>query len=293
MAELLLRITYKCNRNCEFCFNNIFDDKVNYDMSNDIDIDTLIDFIKRHNFRKVHISGGEPTMYKNIDKIIREIAKVTRVSYFTNGMLFKRFSADEIHDMGIAKIKVTIYNDELINNDKAFLETMRSIAEIKEKYPEIKFKGALMIDDDFFKVINHPNYVLVTEVFDNIKWQPLTVPEDHELYPHTIEGMSCELRDEILAKLSTFYDNKANYYDEVLDGKMPEKCYMGKHYVTMNSDMSISLCPHLNEETMSIEEYESKLETTDNFFENPKCLSMRCVSLYSFLNKKYGGNNES
>lgn len=286
---MLLRVTYKCNRNCEFCFNNIFDDKVDYDISDKIDITKLIDFIRKHNFRKVHISGGEPTMYKNIDKIVREISKVTRVSYFTNGMLFKRFSPDEIHDLGIAKIKVTLYNDELINGDKSFFETLKSIAKIKEKYPEIKFKAALMIDDDFFKVIASPNYEYVIKLFDNIKWQPLTVPVEHRLYPHTIEGMNIGLRNEILAKLSTFYDNKANYYDEVLESKMPEKCYMGKEYITMNPDMSISLCPHLNDKNLSIEEYEELLDIKDNFFESPKCLSMRCVSLYSFLNKKYGG----
>ncbi len=288
MSELLLRITYKCNRNCDFCFNNVFVDKVDYDTSDTLDVKTLVDFIQKHEFRKVHFSGGEPTMYKNIEEVVREVAKITRVSYFTNGMLFKRFNCNQIHDMGISKIKVTLYNDELIKGKDCFFETLKSICKIKQKYPEIKFKAALMIDDDFFDVIASSNYQMVTEIFDSIKWQPLTVPNNHPLFVHTIEGMNPTLRDEILNKISTFYDNKANYYDEVINGIMPEKCYMGKHYITMNPDMSISLCPHLNNDVLTIEEYERSLEDTDVYFHNPKCLSMRCVSLYGFLSNKYG-----
>ena len=64
---------------------------------------------------------------------------------------------------------------------------------------------------------------------------------------------------------------------------------MGKNYLTINPDMSISLCPHLNEKALTIDEYEKKLKDNCTFFKDPICRTMRCISLQAFLEKKYGG----
>lgn len=287
--ELLVRVTYRCNRRCKFCFNYVFDDKVKYDSNEALDIEKLIGFIKKHGVKKVHLSGGEPTMYKNISELIARLAEVSKVSYFTNGMLFDRFSTDEISTMGIMRIKVSLYNEEILSDDSKFLEMCKKIQEIKEKNPAIKFKASFMIDTDFFKVINSKNYKIALEVFDNIKWQPLTVGPEHSLYPTTVEGMDKNLRNEIFKVLDTFPDNKVDAYEEVLAGKPAKACYMGKNYLTLNPDMTISLCPHLNENALTIDEYEEIAANCDSFFSNPCCRTMRCISLQAFLEKKYGG----
>lgn len=287
--ELLVRVTYRCNRRCKFCFNYVFDDKVKYDSNEALDIEKLIEFIQKHGIKKVHLSGGEPTMYKNISELVARLAKVSKVSYFTNGMLFDRFSTDEISTMGIMRIKVSLYNEEILGDDSKFLEMCKKIQEIKVKNPAIKFKASFMIDTDFFKVINSKNYKIALEVFDNIKWQPLTVVAEHPLYPTTVEGMDKNLRNEIFKVLSTFPDNKVDAYEEVLAGKPARACYMGKNYLTLNPDMTISLCPHLNENALTIDEYEEIAAKCDSFFPNPCCRTMRCISLQAFLEKKYGG----
>ncbi len=287
--ELLIRVTYRCNRRCKFCFNYVFDDKVKYDSNEALDIEKLIEFIQKHSIKKVHLSGGEPTMYKNISDLVSRLAQVCKVSYFTNGMLFDRFTTDEISAMGIMRIKVSLYNEEILGNDSHFLEMCKKILEIKSKNPAIKFKASFMIDTDFFKVINSKNYKYALEVFDNIKWQPLTVGVDHPLYPTTVEGMCETLRNNIFKVLKTFPDNKVDAYENVLSGKPANACYMGKNYLTINPDMTISLCPHLNETALTIDEYESALEKGTCFFDHPTCRSMRCISLQAFLEKKYGG----
>lgn len=287
--ELLVRVTYRCNRRCKFCFNYVFDDKVKYDSNEALDIDKLIAFIKKYGIKKVHLSGGEPTMYKNISQLIARLAEVSKVSYFTNGMLFDRFSTNEISTMGIMRIKVSLYNEEILRDDSKFLEMCKKIMEIREKNPTIKFKASFMIDTDFFRVIASKNYKLALDVFDNIKWQPLTVGESHFLYPTTVEGMDENLRKEIFKVLSTFPDNKVDAYEEVLAGKPANACYMGKNYLTLNPDMTISLCPHLNRNSLTIDEYEELAANCDSFFSPPSCRTMRCISLQAFLEKKYGG----
>lgn len=287
--ELLIRITYRCNRRCQFCFNYVFDDKVDYDLNENMDIEKLICFIQKHHIKKVHLSGGEPTMYQSIDSLVSRLSKITKVSYFTNGLLFDRFSLKEISDMGIQRIKVSLYNDEILNDSSHYLEMCQKIVTLKKENPSIKFKAAFMIDTDFFKVIHSSSYQYALKVFDNIKWQPLTVGEDHPLYPTTIEGMDKNVREEIFNVLSTFPDNKVEAYQDVLNQKPIDACYMGKPYLTMNPDMSISLCPHLNEKTLTIDEYEKIMDENSLFFVNPTCRTMRCISLQAFLTRKYGG----
>lgn len=287
--ELLVRVTYKCNKKCEFCFNYVFDDKVQYDMNENMNIETLIHFIKKHKIQKVHLSGGEPTMYKDIYFLVSRLSKFTKVSYFTNGMLFDRFHSDEIATMGIQRIKVSLYNDELLGNTPHYAKMCQNILEVKRKNPSIKFKASIMIDTNFFRVIHSANYQYALEIFDSIKWQPLTVGMDHPLYPTTIECMDSDFRNEIFRVLNTFPDNKVTAYESVLRNESPNICYMGKNYLTMNPDMSISLCPHLNKETLTIAEYEKVIEEQDIFFNKPTCRTMRCISLQAFLEKKYGG----
>lgn len=287
--ELLVRLTYRCNRRCKFCFNYIFEDKVNYDLNEAMDVERLISFIQKHEIRKVHLSGGEPTMYKEIVPLVKRISEIAKVSYFTNGMLFSRFSPEEIANMGIQRIKVSLYNEEILGEGSHYREMCKKIEEIKKRNPSIKFKAAFMIDTDFFKVIESEHYQYALKVFDSIKWQPLTVGEENPLYPTTIESMDPKVREEIFSVLRTFPDNKVEAYEEVVNHQPLDTCYMGRNYVTMNPDMSISLCPHLNDKTLSIEEYEEELEKHSTFFENPTCRTMRCISLQAFLEKKYGG----
>lgn len=287
--ELLLRITYRCNKRCKFCFNYIFDDKVNYDSNEAMDIEGLMRFIQKQGIQKVHLSGGEPTMYKDIVPLVKRLSDIVKVSYFTNGMLFSRFSPEEIANMGIRRIKVSLYNDEILGNDAGYRKMGKQIEQIKKLNPSIKFKAAFMIDKDFFKVIHSQNYQYALAVFDSIKWQPLTVGEDNPLYATTIESMEPKMRNEIFQTLATFPDNKVEAYEEVLEQKVPSACYMGKNYITMNPDMTISLCPHLNDNTLSIKEFEEVQKKQDLFFKNPTCRTMRCISLQAFLERKYGG----
>lgn len=288
--ELLVRVTYRCNKKCKFCFNYVFDDKVKYDTNEDLNIEKLIEFIQKHGIKKVHLSGGEPTMYKDIYYLVNRLSKISKFSYFTNGMLFDRFTTDEISAMGILRIKVSLYNEEILGDSLHFMKMCEKIKEIKLKNPAIKFKASFMIDTDFFKVINSENYKIALDIFDNIKWQPLTVGTDNELYPTTIEGMDKKLREKIFKVLNTFPDNKVEAYEKVLDGIPADVCYMGKNYLTLNPDMTISLCPHLNENVLSIDEYEKIIVTNNNFFIHPNCRTMRCISLQAFLERKYGGN---
>ena len=88
--ELMIRVTYRCNQNCEFCFNNIFDDKVDYKTKEKLDIGVIQKFVKDNGVKIIYISGGEPTVYENIKDFTYEMSKLGKVFYFTNGLLLDK-----------------------------------------------------------------------------------------------------------------------------------------------------------------------------------------------------------
>lgn len=69
------RLTKRCNRSCEFCLstsNSSYHDP-------EIDIDTLFQRFEQLNIEKISYAGGEPTLLKNIEKILSTGKK----KYFT------------------------------------------------------------------------------------------------------------------------------------------------------------------------------------------------------------------
>lgn len=287
--ELLIRVTYKCNKNCDFCFNNIFDDKIDNNLKEEIDTNRIINFIKKHHIETTYLSGGEPTVYKDIKNLSKQLSKESRIVYFTNGLLFERFTMKDIKEMNISAINMSVYTGEIINNDETFRKKCNMLRQFKEECPNTKLFAQVMIDKDFFSVINSEGYKQLEEIFNQINWQPLAIPEGHSLYKNTLEGMNPRESNEIISYLKEKLGNKkASIFEDIIKKNINQKCWMGKKYITINPDMTISICPHKNDKTLSIEEYEELESKTECFNIGEECLSMRCVSLKGFLDKKYG-----
>lgn len=284
--ELMIRVTYRCNQNCEFCFNNIFDDKVDYKAMEKLDINEIKKFVKDNNVRIIYISGGEPTVYGDIENFTYEMSKLGKVIYFTNGLLFEKFSNEKINDMGISAINISVYTSDIINESENFINKINRLSNLKAMYPNINLNAQVMIDDSFFEVVNSNGFKKMETIFDRINWQPLAIPKGHNLYKTTLEGMNEKKANEICDYLeNTVMKEKVNTLRKILTKQINEPCLMGVKYVTLNPDMTINICPHKNEDKLTIEEFNKIKGNIRN--SNNNCLSMRCVSLQSFLNKKY------
>lgn len=288
--ELLIRVTYRCDKNCDFCFNKVFEDKVHYESNECLDIEKIKKIIKDNGIKIIYISGGEPTVYDKIEQFTTEISKMGKTIYFTNGLLFKKFSDGQINNMGIEAINISIYTDEIVKDLGNFDKKYIRLLNFKKKYPNIKLNAQVMIDNLFFNVVESENFKKMSELFDRINWQPLSVPKDHYMYKNTLEGMKSEEVDKICDYLSSSgMEKKVDSFKRILKGDINDKCLMGIKYITINPDMTISICPHVNDNTISIEQFDKiKGKIIDS---NNNCLSMRCVSLQSFLNKKYNISN--
>lgn len=122
---------------------------------------------------------------------------------------------------------------------------------------------------------------------DRVFWQPLTVPQNSELYSSTLEGMRIELVEKILSHVEKSENKEMQshvyYIRQVLQKHTSAvRCSMGYSYITLNPDLSLNVCPHDN----------SKSIPMDRFRETFSCmmcdkLSMRYVCLYSHLKRRY------
>ena len=83
--KALIKITEKCNMSCKHCFND--SDTVGNFMSINTFSDYIIPFLKCNNFDKITLTGGEPTLNKDIyDMISIAIENNLKVTLCTNGL---------------------------------------------------------------------------------------------------------------------------------------------------------------------------------------------------------------
>ena len=85
--EIRLVLNKKCNLRCTFCHNEGVSDCDKYKFNNLEIIDSLNKLrIANPKFDSVHITGGEPTLYKNLNNLIKELNNNSwKLKITTNG----------------------------------------------------------------------------------------------------------------------------------------------------------------------------------------------------------------
>ena len=167
--RIYLRITNKCNRQCSFCYYKN-DPKITGDMT----LDTLKEILEKEletplvdNFLRVELSGGEPSLSKNINKILEYLSTLPRV-YFTmetNGtnIMNSNFLELAVKFKKINFLKISL-NSELIDSD---LEWINNIVVFQQ-----------------FAKENNINYVFNARFKDqNDKNRLEQIIKDYNIYP--------------------------------------------------------------------------------------------------------------
>jgi MoaA/NifB/PqqE/SkfB family radical SAM enzyme len=95
--NVLLSVTSRCNKNCSFCY---FSGELNQPNSKQLEMSykRFIEILNHSlvkNSLRIHLTGGEPLLNKDVFKMIREAKKRKHiVSVGTNGILLKNFAND-------------------------------------------------------------------------------------------------------------------------------------------------------------------------------------------------------
>ena len=106
-----IRVTNKCNMNCGYCFyRNEFIENDNYNF------DTLIRFLDETTESTYGITGGEPLLYNNIEKLTAILSKKGKVILFTNGMLLKKYNKMIIDNNVIVQVSLDSIGEQISNH---------------------------------------------------------------------------------------------------------------------------------------------------------------------------------
>lgn len=86
LVQVVFEITYRCASDCIFCYNCW---KNEYDVSKELDMESIRKLLKKlPNYHRFVITGGEPLLRIDLEKIIIEAKKYTEnVSVLTSGIL--------------------------------------------------------------------------------------------------------------------------------------------------------------------------------------------------------------
>lgn len=131
--NIMLIMTYKCNCNCKYCFEDL--SRELYDDRDDDLIkitNYIIDQYKKHEYKKLdlHFFGGEPTLrYKEmiaVSTILRENNVNVRFNVITNGVLINEKMISELKEAKIDTFQITVDGPKIIHDQRRPLKTGKS-----------------------------------------------------------------------------------------------------------------------------------------------------------------------
>jgi len=86
-------VTWKCNYQCSYCWQETVSDAYRKERPSDAPWEDWVTAIKRLSPQHLYLSGGEPTLHKNITDLVRRLGNQTPVYLTTN--LGKSFNLDK------------------------------------------------------------------------------------------------------------------------------------------------------------------------------------------------------
>ena len=130
LHDLRISVTDKCNFRCTYCMpKEIFNSKYKYLNKEKLlsfdEIVHLVKIFKNFGVEKIRLTGGEPLLRKEIEKLIEKIANVgfKDITLTTNGALLSK-KARILKDAGLNRVTVSLdsLNDETFQkmNDVKF-----------------------------------------------------------------------------------------------------------------------------------------------------------------------------
>ena len=131
-TSIRLEITSKCNLNCQYCHNALYNNSKD-DMTSDDIIKLVKNLDKKNKIKKVLLTGGEPLLNKDICKIIEEFTKMNiKLDMVTNGTLLTEEYLKRLEKAGLKRIRLSIdsVDDKCNTRDKANIANLWKKAEM-------------------------------------------------------------------------------------------------------------------------------------------------------------------
>ncbi|MFH1396973.1 MAG: radical SAM protein [Candidatus Omnitrophota bacterium] len=130
--QFRIALTYRCNNTCVYCPSSKINGLLNKDMYLD-DFKRILIWLKKQNFRKIILTGGEPFIHKDIKEVLRLCYKLRFSTYiFTNGLLINSEFKEYIKRNNL----FLIFN---INLDESYYAVRKNMSGSREKIIMLRY----------------------------------------------------------------------------------------------------------------------------------------------------------
>ena len=169
---LRISVTDRCNYRCSYCMpSEVFNNKYSYIAQNKIlsyeEIIHLCSILKKIGLTKVRITGGEPLLRKNIDKLVYKLkteSGIHNVSMTTNGSLLTDSKLKQLKSSGLDSITLSL--DTLdskkitkINGTKKHFDLDMVLTGIEKYFTTVKTNTVVIKDINDNEVLDIVNKI--------------------------------------------------------------------------------------------------------------------------------------
>ena len=167
---LRISVTDRCNYRCSYCMpSEVFNNNYSYIAQNKIltyeEIIHLCSILNKIGLKKIRITGGEPLLRKNIDKLVYKLkteSGIDNVSMTTNGSLLTDSKLKKLKSSGLDSITLSL--DTLdskkitkINGTKKHFDLDMVLAGIEKYFTTVKTNTVVIKninDDEVLDIVN-------------------------------------------------------------------------------------------------------------------------------------------
>ena len=164
--------------------------------------------------RQLSISGGEPTVYKNLTELIK-IGKSHKwpVSMNTNGSLITKAYAGRLLEAGLDQVRISLYSPtpqmhgEMRSNERMWKKTLNAVrifADLRSKYPNFSLVTQTLISRDNFRYL--PELMKLHHELGSLRMHLSYLEGDFEKLYLLDEKEILELKNEVVPRAIRFCD---------------------------------------------------------------------------------------
>ena len=202
---LRISVTDRCNYRCSYCMpSEIFNKNYSYIAQNKIlsyeEIIHLCSILKKIGLTKIRITGGEPLLRKNIDKLVYKLkteSGIDNVSMTTNGSLLTDSKLKQLKSSGLDSITLSL--DTLdskkitkINGTKKNFDLDMVLTGIEKYFTTVKTNTVVIKninDDEVLDIVNKLSvlrseirFIEYMDVGESNNWNFSKIIPSQELY---------------------------------------------------------------------------------------------------------------
>ncbi len=239
---MVIKPTLACTADCKTCANrqSLHKELIKQKALSVENWEQVISDAKELGLRYLVISGGEPTLYKNLIDLIRIGRKYEcSVRLNTNGSLITEEYAKKLLEAGLDHVTVSLYghipqiHDKIKNKKgiwKLAVNAMRIFSDLKEEYPDFMLKTNTFISKDNYRYL--PELIKLHSDLGSSEIYISYLEGDFERKYLLNEEEICEFKNEVIPKaiklcehseqatlsLRNLYDEKIASISDFADG---------------------------------------------------------------------------